>query len=259
MVVFLQRIDPKRVSEDAPMPGRFALISSPEVVRAHFAYREEPDFPPRYNIAPTQPIAIVVAAPYTHGVKRHFSLARWGFLPGFVKDPENFSLLIHARAETLSDKASFRNAVKRRRCLVIADGYYQWLKPARRGAAERAFIIRRVQGEPMGFAGLYETWCDPYGGEIDTACFVTTPANRILAAICDRMPAILEQADFSCWLDNDGVDAANATALLRPVPEDKLELTEIGAAVNRADRDDAGIQLPFAPIPKEQGKKANSS
>jgi putative SOS response-associated peptidase YedK len=233
----------------ARMPGRYALISSPEVVRAHFDYVEKPEFPPRYNIAPTQPIAIVTAAPYTQGGKRHFGLARWGFLPSFVKDPANFSLLIHARAETLDHKVSFRNAVRRRRCLVIADGYYEWLKPARRSGAERAFLVRQPQGEPLGFAGLYETWCDPYGGEIDTACFATTAASRILAPVCDRMPAILERTDFGRWLDNDGVDAATAMTLLRPAAEDRLELIEIGTGVNRAGRDSPEIQQSIgAPI-----------
>ena len=228
------------------MPGRYALISSPEVVRAHFDYMEKPDFPPRYNIAPTQPIAIVAAAPHTQGGKRHFALARWGFLPSFVKDPANFSLLIHARAETLEEKVSFRNAVRRRRCLVIADGYYEWLKPARRSGAERAFLVRQSQGEPLGFAGLFETWCDPYGSEIDTACFVTTAANRTLAPISDRMPAILERGDFGPWLDNDDVDAGTAMTLLRPCEEGRLEFIEISVAVNRADRDGPEIQRPNA-------------
>jgi putative SOS response-associated peptidase YedK len=242
------------------MPGRYALISPPDVVRGHFDYDEQPDFPPRYNIAPTQPIAIVAAAPYAHGGKRHFRLMRWGFLPGFVKDPARFSLLIHARAETVSDKVSFRNAIKRRRCLVVADGYYEWLKPTRRGAAERAFLVRRPRGEPMGFAGLYETWCDPYGGEIDTACFITTPANQILAAVCERMPAVLEQSDFSYWLDNDGVEATAAMTLLRPAAEDRLDLVEIGAAVNHVERDGPDVQRPAAsPIADAQEKKANSS
>ena len=107
------------------MPERFFLISSPEALRAFFAYRDEPDFPPRINIAPTQPIAIVSATPHSQGRDRRFILMRWGFLPGFVKDPNDFPLLIKARAETLTERPSFRAAVRRRRCLVMADGYYE--------------------------------------------------------------------------------------------------------------------------------------
>jgi hypothetical protein len=116
------------LSKETPMPGRFSVTSPPETLRAFFAYLEEPDFPPRYNIAPTQPIAIVTAAAHSQGARRHFTLMRWGFLPGFVKDPKNFSLLINARAETLTEKASFRAAVKRRRCLVVADSFYEWVR-----------------------------------------------------------------------------------------------------------------------------------
>jgi putative SOS response-associated peptidase YedK len=166
------------------MPERFALISSPETVRAAFAYGDEPAFPPRYNIAPTQPIAIVTAAPHAHGRTRRFGLARWGFLPGFVKDPADFPLLIKARAETLTERPSFRAAVRRRRCLVPADGWYEWLRDGR-GAPKRTFLVRRRNCTPMGFAGLMETWIDPYGGEIDTACIVTIAANRLIAPIAD--------------------------------------------------------------------------
>ena len=149
------------------MCGRYAITLPPEAVRAYFAYLETPNFPPRFNVAPTQPIPIVLAEPHSGGSRRHFRLVRWGFLPGFVKDPKAFPLIINARAETLAEKASYRAALKRRRCLVIADGFYEWRK-APAGAGKRPYLIHRVGGEPMGFAGLYETWSDPTGGEIDT-------------------------------------------------------------------------------------------
>ena len=233
------------------MPGRFSVTSPPETLRAFFGYSEEPDFPPRYNIAPTQPIPIVSAHPHSSGRQRHFTLMRWGFLPGFVKDPSKFSLLINARAETLTEKPSFRAAVRRRRCFVIADSYYEWLRSAKRNAPTRAFLIRRADRAPMGFAGLYETWSDPHGGEIDTACIITTPPNNLIATIRDRMPAIIEARDFHFWLDNDGVEASAATALLRPAPEDALELFEVDNSVNRVGNDNPAMQQPLAP-PKEQ-------
>ena len=179
------------------MCGRYAITLPPEAVRAYFAYRETPNFPPRYNIAPTQPIPVVIAEPRSAGAVRHFQLMRWGFLPGFVKDPKGFPLIINARAETMADKPSYGAALKRRRCLVIADGFYEWRKGSAsggRGEVSRPYLIRRVSGEPMGFAGLYETWCDRTGGEIDTACIITTSANSLAALVHDRMPAILDPA-----------------------------------------------------------------
>ena len=202
------------------------------------------------NIAPTQPIPVVRADPWSAGGARHFILMRWGFLPGFVKDPKDFPLIVNARAETLAEKPSFRAALRRRRCLVIADGFYEWRKDAapggRRRAGRRPYLIRRTSGEPMGFAGLYETWCDPTGGEIDTACIVTTAANRLLMQVHDRMPAILEPGSFAAWLDVDGVDAGRALAFVKPAPEETLELVEIGPAVNRVANDDESLQRPVA-------------
>ena len=229
------------------MCGRYAVTLPPEAVRAFFAYFEQPNFPPRYNIAPTQPIPIVMAGAHTGGVERHFLLVRWGFLPGFVKDPKTFPLLINARAETLAEKASFRAALKRRRCLVIADGFYEWRRetPGAARGLRRPYLVRRVDGAPMGFAGLMETWSDPSGGEIDTACIVTTFANRLMSGIHERMPAILEPEAFSAWLDNDSVAVGEATALLRPAREPALELVPLGPAVNRAGNDDPSVQAPI--------------
>jgi putative SOS response-associated peptidase YedK len=136
--------------------GRFAITLPPEAVRAFFAYVEQPNFPPRYNIAPTQPIPIVFARAHTGGAERHFLLVRWGFLPGFVKEPKTFPLLINARAEGIEEKASFRAALRRRRCLVISDGFYEWRRVAEKGP-KQPYLIRRMDGEPMGLAGLWDT------------------------------------------------------------------------------------------------------
>ncbi len=229
------------------MCGRYAITLPPEAVRAWFDYSETPNFPPRYNIAPTQPIPIVLAEPFSGGARRHFRLVRWGFLPGFVKDPKEFPLIINARAETIAEKASYRAALKRRRCLVIADGFYEWRKTSGgRAAAKQPFLIRPVSGRPMGFAGLWETWSDPSGGEIDTACIITTAANRLVGRLHDRMPAIVAPEGFSAWLDCDRVDVAGALSLVKPAPEDALELVEIGTAVNRVANDAPELQRPLA-------------
>ena len=229
------------------MCGRYAITLPPEAVRSYFAYSDTPNFPPRYNIAPTQPIPVVVADRASAGEGRRFRLMRWGFLPGFVKDPKRFPLIINARAEAIADKPSFRPALMRRRCIVIADGFYEWRKEGGgRNSPQRPFLIRRISGEPMGFAGLYETWSDPAGGEIDTACIVTTRANALVDLLHDRMPAILEPENFSAWLDVEEVEAAKAAALLKPAPEEALELVEIGPAVNHYINDDPGVQAPVA-------------
>jgi putative SOS response-associated peptidase YedK len=228
------------------MCGRYAITLPPEAVRAFFAFVEKPNFPPRYNIAPTQPIPVVVAEPHSNGAARHFQLMRWGFLPAFAKDPKTFPLLINARAETVAEKPSFRAALMRRRCLVIADSFYGWRKgkasAVRRGMPKRPFLIRLVDRGPIGFAGLYETYCDATGGEIDTALIITTAANALMREVHDRMPAIVDPQNFAAWLDVDGVNAAKAVALLEPAPDSKLELVEVGPAVNRAAYDDESLQ-----------------
>jgi len=227
------------------MCGRYAITLPPEAIRALFGYLEQPNFPPRYNIAPTQPIPVVTAGGHTGGRERHFLLVRWGFLPGFVKDPKTFPLLINARAETLAQKPSFRAALKRRRCLVIADGFYEWRRDGNGPKGpKQAYLIRRVDQAPMGFAGLMETWSDPNGGEIDTACIITTFANGLMAAVHERMPAIIQPETFSTWIDNDGVGAEEASALLRPAPDEALELVPVGPAVNRVANDAAMVQTP---------------
>ena len=142
----------------------------------------------------------MVARRGSGGADRRFVLMRWGFLPGFVKDPKAFPLIINARTESLAGKASFRPALQRRRCLVVADGFYEWRKSGASGARsapKRPYLVRRVSGAPMGFAGLYETWSDPTGGEIDTACILTTSANALVGLLHDRMPAIVAPEDFS--------------------------------------------------------------
>jgi putative SOS response-associated peptidase YedK len=233
------------------MCGRYAITLAPEAVRGHFGYVEEPTFPPRYNIAPTQPIPIVLAEPHSKGAKRHFRLVRWGFLPGFVKDPKRFPLIVNARAATIAEKPSYRAALMRRRCLVVADGFYVWRRTplASPGGkdAKRPYLVRRIGGGPMGFAGLYETYCDPTGGEIDTACIVTTEPNALVGRLSDRAPAILEPESFSAWLDVDGVGVAAALQLLGPAPERALEAVEIEPSINRTANDDASVQAPMAP------------
>src|SRR5919108_69229 len=141
------------------MCGRYAITSAPEALRRLFGYQETPNFPARYNVAPTQPIPIV----RLQDGRRRFALVRWGLLPAWVKDPRTFSLLINARCEAVTDKPAFRAAMRRRRCLIPADGFYAWKAV---GKSKQPYYVRLKSGEPMAFAGLWETWIGPNGEEM---------------------------------------------------------------------------------------------
>jgi putative SOS response-associated peptidase YedK len=243
------------------MCGRYIFTSAPEAMRQLFRYLEQPNFPPRFNVAPTQPIAIVRLV---EG-QRHFVLVRWGFLPSWVKDPKIFALVINARGESVIDKPAFRAAMKRRRCLIPADGFYEWQKA---GDRKRPFFIHAKSGAPLAFAGLWETWTGPNGEELETAAIVTTRANRTLDAIHERMPVIVPPEAFELWLDCTNVDATTATALIRPAPDDLLEAYEISTAVNRTAND--GPKLPVvagqlqpvpvkAPAPRARAKRTKKN
>ena len=222
------------------MCGRYLILSSPEAFRRLFGYREQPSFPPRYNVAPTQPVPIVRMA---EGA-RQFALVRWGLIPPWVDDPRGFTLIVNARAESVNDKPAFRNAMRRRRCLFPADGFYEWKDDAGR---KRAFCVRPKDRAPVAFAGLWETWMGPHGEELETAAIVTTAANRDLAALHPRMPVIIPAEAFDFWLDCTSVDAGTATSLFDAAPNGLLEAYEISPAVNRTANDGPELIAPVAP------------
>jgi putative SOS response-associated peptidase YedK len=234
------------------MCGRYSITSAPEAIRALFRYEEQPDFPPRYNIAPTQPIPVVRLS---EG-KRHFCLMRWGLLPSWAKDPAAFSLLINARGETVCEKPAFRAAMKHRRCLIPADGFYEWQAS---GRGKQPFYIRAKSGAPLAFAGLWETWTGPNGEEVDTATIVTTRANATLAALHDRMPVIVPPDAFDLWLDCTRVDARTAEALIGPAPDDQLEFWPVSTQVNRIANDHAGLPQPAAPDREKAEKQVQGA
>jgi putative SOS response-associated peptidase YedK len=224
------------------MCGRYLIIMTPEAMQRLFGYPELPNFPARYNVAPTQPIPIVRMV---EG-KRQFTLVRWGLIPSWVKDPKGFSLLINARGESVNDKPAFRNAMKRRRCLIPADGFYEWKEE---GGKKRPFVVRPRDGGPIAFAGLWECWMGPNGEEMETATIVTTDANRTLGAIHHRMPVILSPDTFDFWLDCANVDATTAAAVIAPAPEGLLEAYEISTTVNRVANDGPALLDPLATQP----------
>jgi putative SOS response-associated peptidase YedK len=230
------------------MCGRYAITSAPEAIRRLFGYDEQPNFPPRYNVAPTQPVPIVRM---TEG-KLRFALVRWGFIPSWVKDPRTFSLLINARGESLGDKPAFRAAMRYRRCLFPADGFYDW---RRDGERARPYYVRLKGGGPLAFAGLWENWMGPHGEEMETAAIVTTRANRMLAPIHPRMPVIVPPEAFDLWLDAR-VDAPTAAALIAPAPEDLLEMHEVSPAVNSAANDGPDL---IEPVTAEASARAGTA
>ena len=234
------------------MCGRFVITSPPAALRAMFGYAEQPNFPPRHNIAPTQPIPVVMI----ENGARHFRLMRWGLLPAWVKDPRKFTLLINARSETVQDKPAFRNAMKRRRCLIPADGYYEWHTADGR---KRPFFIHRRDGEPFGLAGLAETWIGPNGEELDTVAIVTAAASPDLAVLHHRVPVTIAPDDFARWLDCAAFEVEAAMALLHAPEEGEFAWHEVSTRVNRVVNDDEQLILPIsdeeraaeAPLPKK--------
>jgi putative SOS response-associated peptidase YedK len=220
------------------MCGRFVITSPPAALRQVFGYLDQPNFPPRHNIAPTQPIPVVIIE---HGA-RHFRLMRWGLLPAWVKDPRGFSLLINARAETVTEKPAFKNAIRRRRCLIPADGYYEWQASGQR---KRPFFIRRQDGNPIGLAGIAETWIGPNGEELDTVAIVTAPASRDLAVLHHRVPVTIAPGDFDRWLDCSSDDAESAMGLVVAPAEGEFIWHPVSTRVNRTANDDAQLILPI--------------
>ena len=232
------------------MCGRYLITSAPEAFRRFFGYREEPSFPPRYNVAPTQPVPIVRMV---EGA-RQFALVRWGLVPPWVRDPRNFSLLVNARAESVNDKPAFRNAMRRRRCLFPADGFYEWKDEGT--GAKRPFCLRPKDRHPVAFAGLWECWTGPNGEEVETAAIITTNASRDIANLHSRMPVVIAPDAYDLWLDCARCDALTASALLTPAPERLFEAYEVSPAVNRTANEGPELIEPVRPREAEPPARA---
>lgn len=221
------------------MCSRFTLISPPELVRAVFGYSNRPNFPPRYNIAPSQPIHIVRTAP---GGAREQALVRWGFLPSWVKDVEKFSTLINARAETAAEKPSFRAAMRHRRCLIPADGFIEWT--GQRGS-KRPFYLNSPDLGLMAFAGLWEHWQGSDGSEIESAVILTTEANATISPLHNRMPVILDPEHFDAWLDCKRVSPGDMAEFLVPADDTLLEAVELEPKINNPANDGPEVMEPL--------------
>ncbi len=206
------------------MCSRYTITSRPDVVRAHFDYLNDEDFPERAAIAPTDPVLIVreIAAN-----RRTASLVRWGLIPHWVKDPDDFPLLINARAETLNKKPSFRSSLAHKRCIFPADGFYEWSGEKGR---RQAHFLKPTANTPIAFAGLWDHWQGADGTEFESAAIITIESNKSVGKIHNRMPAILESANFDDWLNVRDVTAKEAALMLRPAPEGTFNIIDIESA-----------------------------
>lgn len=216
------------------MCGRFTLNKSGEAIASAFQLTEVPQVLPHYNIAPTQLVPTVLHtaensnAVGKNSVLRQFHQLRWGLIPSWAKDPQMGARLINARAETVTEKPSFRSAFRHRRCLVIADGFYEWQRQERK---KQPFYFRLQNGQPFAFAGLWERWRSPDGEEIQSCTILTTEANEILRPIHDRMPVILDSKDYDLWLD-PAVQNTEPLQLLRPYPSEAMTSYAVSTKVN---------------------------
>ncbi len=232
------------------MCGRFTLTSSAQEVARLFELDDSPDLRARYNIAPGQTIA-VLRPDDEQG--RALAWHRWGLVPSWAKDPSVGHRMINARAETAAEKPSFRSAFRRRRCLIPADGFYEWSGPRQ---ARRAHWFR-VGGGVFAFAGLFEHWVAPPRESPDeeatgeppeelwTCTILTTEANAVVRPYHDRMPVILEPRDHVAWLDPGNDDRDALAALLVPSPPDRMEVIDVGSRVNDVRHDDAECIAPL--------------
>jgi putative SOS response-associated peptidase YedK len=215
------------------MCGRYTLRSTPKALREHFGLAEEPSlFPPRFNVAPTQPVPVVRLYP---AAGRRLDVLRWGLVPHWSKDiGDGF---INARAETAAEKPSFRDSLRRRRCLILADGFYEWAKA---GGRKRPFHFSLWGGGPFAFAGLWDAWQGAGWGELETCAVLTTEANDLVRPAHDRMPVILAPRHYGLWLDPAVQDPRELAPLLRPYPSEEMRAVPVGPRVNNPHHDDPG-------------------
>jgi putative SOS response-associated peptidase YedK len=230
------------------MCGRFTITAPPDAMRMLFEYEEQPNLAPRFNVAPTQPVAVVRRA---ENGRRELVFMRWGLVPSWATDPSMAARMINARAETLAQKPAFREAFRQRRCLVPADGFYEWREEDGR---RQAFRIGMRGGGVFAFAGLWERWTASApapslglaaGESVDSVTIVTTAANDKLRPIHERMPVILPPADHSAWLDVEAVPPERARALLKPYPVEPMAFYRVGPRVNSVRNDDRDCIVPL--------------
>ena len=209
------------------MCGRFTLSANPEGIAEAFGIKQIPDLKPTYNVAPTQNVLAVLNEEKTH--QRKFEKLRWGLIPFWAKDLTIGAKLINARSETVAEKPAFRYAFKQRRCLIVADGFYEWQK---KKDQKQPFYFELQNKHPFAFAGLWDRWESPEGEKINTCTILTTTANKLLQPIHHRMPLILKQPDYDLWLDPQIQAPDLLQHLLSSYPSEEMSAYQVSSFVN---------------------------
>ena len=231
------------------MCGRYRLSRRKQLVEEYFDASGDDDWSPRYNIAPTQPVPVIRQHPKEPN--RLLSLARWGLIPSWAKDMSGAAGMINARSETAATKSAFRESMKFRRCLVPADGFYEWL---RTGKTKQPFCFEVNDGELFAFAGFWDRWRDPNGQWIKSCSILTTPPNVVTAAVHDRMPAILRKDDYDLWLDPEMTNISTLSDLLKPFDARSMRSYAVNSRVNQVQNDDPECSAPVALESAPQGR-----
>ncbi|NJK74406.1 MAG: SOS response-associated peptidase [Microcoleus sp. SU_5_6] len=214
------------------MCGRFTLNTSGQIIAEFFKIAEIPDIKPRYNIAPSQAVATVTFE--SEKMQRQFQFMRWGLIPSWAKDAKIGNRTINARSETVAEKPAFRSAIKHRRCLIIADGFYEWQQ---QGKTKQPYYFQMADSKPFAFAGLWENWESPEGENITSCSIITTEANETVKPVHDRMPVILYEGNWEQWLDPSINKSQQVLSLLKPYDPTAMKGKAVSAIVNNPKRE----------------------
>ena len=229
------------------MCGRYRLSRRAEVLAAFDAAYEDMDWDAHYNVAPTQQVPVV--RQHATQTIRQASLMGWGLVPHWANDASIGARMINARAETAAEKLAFKESLERRRCLVPADGFYEW---KRNGKSKQPYCFELIERKPFAFAGLWDRWRAPDGTALETCTILTTTPNQLLADVHDRMPVILASENYDLWLDPGFRDVAEITAILTPFPAQQMLRYLVGDRVNSVANDDAECSEPIQSLPPAQ-------
>jgi putative SOS response-associated peptidase YedK len=223
------------------MCGRYRLSRRKQLVEEYFdTESDEPEWTPRYNIAPSQPVPVIRQNPKEP--RRELSLMRWGLIPSWAKDASVAARMINARSETAGTKPAFRDPLTNRRCLIPADGFYEW---QRTGKVKQPYCFEVNDGELFAFAGIWDRWTDPNRNAVETFSILTTSPNAVTSAVHDRMPVILDRDSYDMWLDPGMRDVTTASELLKPCDAQLMRCYPISTRINHVANDDQECSAPI--------------